>query len=79
MVYGKFWRFSEGIPDYIDQSPGKYGVIGNHFPGIGEQGDQEPVNCGPKISSNSISPNSYNMKLVYHDWDRAVKRSNRLF
>jgi hypothetical protein len=22
-------------------------------------------------------PNSYDMKLVYHDWDRAVKRSDR--
>jgi hypothetical protein len=51
-------------------------VIGNRFSGIGEQVDQEPVNCGPKISSNSISPNSYNMKLVYYDWDWAVKRSD---
>jgi len=51
-------------------------VIGNRFPWIGEQVDQELVNCGPKISSDSISPNSYNMKLVYHDRDRAVKRSN---
>jgi hypothetical protein len=63
-------------------------VIGNRFqglgdrkslPGIGKQVDQEPVNCRSKISSDSISPNSYSMKIVYHDWDRTVKRSNRLF
>jgi hypothetical protein len=39
-------------------------VIGNRFPGIGEQVDQEPVNRGPKISSDSISTNSYNIKRV---------------
>ncbi|PXF55973.1 MAG: hypothetical protein C4B57_00520 [Deltaproteobacteria bacterium] len=31
---------------------------------------------GPKSPSDSISTNSYNMKIVYHDWDRAVKRSD---
>jgi hypothetical protein len=54
-------------------------VIRNRFPEIGEQGDQEPVNCGPKISSDSISTNSYDMKIVYHDWNRAVKRSDDIF
>ena len=58
-------------------------MIGNRFPEIGEQVDQEPVNCGPKVSSDSISPNSYDMKndmkIVYHDWDRAVKRSDDIF
>ena len=49
------------------------------LPGIGEQVDQEPVNCGSKISSNSISTNSYDIKIVYHDWDRAVKRSDNIF
>ena len=54
-------------------------VIGNRFPEIGEQVDQWTLNCGPKISSDSISTNSYNMKLVYHDWDRAVKKSDDIF
>ena len=33
----------------------------------------------PKISSDSISTNSYDMKIVYHYWDRAVKRSGDIF
>ena len=30
-------------------------------------------------SSNSISPNSYDMKIVYHDQDWPVKRSDDIF
>ena len=30
-------------------------------------------------SSNSISTNSYDIKIVYHDWDRAGKRSDDIF
>jgi len=42
----------------------------------GEQVDQEPVNCGHISFSDSISANSYNIRIVYHDWDRTVKRSD---